>query len=87
MKEPPKSRYINNLKQTAQVREITNQRVYDRRLLKERESEDGQFDDKEQFITGAYKQKLEMQRKWEFEVRSYLPEYLLIDDDDDDDDG
>ena len=71
MKEPPKSRYINNLKQSARVREINSQRVFDRRLLKEREAEGGQFDDKEKFITSAYKMKLDMQRKWDYEVNSF----------------
>ena len=53
------------------MREINSQRVFDRRILKEREAEGGQFDDKEQFVTAAYKKKLEMQRQWEYEVRKH----------------
>ena len=65
---PPKSRYIKNLQQSAKVRDINNQRAFDRKLLKERSAEDAEFGEKEAFITTAYQQKLDIEKRWEYEV-------------------
>lgn len=43
--------------------------VYERQLAKEREKEDHLFGDKEKFVTGAYKKKLQEQAKWLEEER------------------
>jgi len=52
----------------AQVREKEKERIFDRKLLKEREQEDTQFgSDKPKFLTAAYKQKLLDEKKWEYE--------------------
>lgn len=51
----------------AQVREKEKERIFDRKLLKEREQEDAQFGDKPKFLTAAYKQKLLDEKKWEYE--------------------
>jgi len=68
-KAAPSSRYISDLKSAALVREKEKDRVYERRLLKERELEDKEFGDTEKFVTQAYKEKLLEQRKWEYEDR------------------
>jgi coiled-coil domain-containing protein 55 len=52
---------------TAKVREKEKERIFERRLMKERKQEDEQFGDKPKFITTAYKQKLIEQQKWEYE--------------------
>jgi len=64
-----KSQYISKLKATAAVREKEKDRIYERRLLKERQQEDAEFGDKPKFVTSAYKQKLMEDRKWEYEDR------------------
>ena len=53
----------------AKVREKEKERIYERKLLKERQVEDEQFKDKEQpkFITSAYKNKLLEEKKWNYE--------------------
>lgn len=43
--------------------------VYERQLAKEREKEDHLYGDKEKFVTGAYKKKLQEQAKWLEEER------------------
>ena len=66
---PPTSRYISNLKKSAMVREKEKDRIYERKLLKERELEDKEFEGAEKFVTTAYKEKLAEQKKWEYEER------------------
>ncbi|KAJ1650326.1 hypothetical protein IWQ61_008843 [Dispira simplex] len=51
--EGPK--YINNLLKTAQLRKDEQALVRERKLQREREQEGGEFDDKEKFVTSAYK--------------------------------
>lgn len=53
----------------SQVREREQDRVYERRLLKERKEEDALFPETEKFVTGAYRQKLSEDAKWEYEDR------------------
>merc|ERR1739838_989602 len=45
-----------------------DERRYERRAIKERKGEDHMFDDKEKFITPAYKEKMEKLEKAEEEV-------------------
>lgn len=59
-----KSRYIEALKDKAVQREREQNVVYERRLAKERSAEDHLFGDKEKFVTAAYKQKLEEEKRW-----------------------
>lgn len=56
------SKYVDSLLRSAQLRKIEEQRRIDRKIEKERQAEGEQFDDKETFVTEAYKQKL-MERK------------------------
>lgn len=59
-----KSRYIEGLLDKAKERQKEQDIVYERRLLRERKAEDHLFGDKERFVTAAYKQKLEEDKKW-----------------------
>ena len=51
----------------SKTREKEKDRIYERRLLKERKLEDEQFPDAEKFVTGAYREKLAQDAKWEYE--------------------
>ena len=51
----------------SKAREIEKDRIYERKLLKERKQEDEMFGDKEKFVTGAYREKLAQDAKWEYE--------------------
>ncbi len=62
----PKSKYVANLMQQAKLKEVEQDRVYERKLAreaKEAEEEMGKVDMK--FVTSAYKKKLMEKRKWE----------------------
>lgn len=61
------SRYIDSLKASAKVREKEKERIFERKLLKEREKEDADFGDKPRFVTSAYKEKLKELEKWDYE--------------------
>ncbi|KAK9815608.1 hypothetical protein WJX72_006688 [[Myrmecia] bisecta] len=63
-----KSRYIESLLDKAKEREREQDIVYERRLAKERQLEDHLYGDKEKFVTGAYKRKLEEEAKWKAEA-------------------
>jgi coiled-coil domain-containing protein 55 len=65
--DAPKAKYISNLISLAKVREVEKERIYERKLLKERKAEDDLFGDKPQFLTSAYKKKLEQEQKWKYE--------------------
>lgn len=52
------SRYIRKLVVKAEERREEAERVAERRVIKEREEEDGTFADKDRFVTAAYKEKL-----------------------------
>jgi coiled-coil domain-containing protein 55 len=51
----------------ASVREKEKERIFERKLLKERQEEDAQFGDKPKFMTSAYKKKLQEAEKWDYE--------------------
>jgi coiled-coil domain-containing protein 55 len=70
--EAPKARYVYNLKATATVRDKEKERIFERKLLKERKQDDEEFGDKEKFVTAAYKQKLMESQKWEYEDKYVL---------------
>lgn len=61
--ETPK--YMQNLLQSAEVRKRGQLRAKDRQLAREREAEGEEFDDKEKFVTSAYKSQQEELRKAE----------------------
>ncbi len=62
-----KSQYIGSIQSMAAVREKEKDRIYERKLLKERVVEDALFPDQPQFLTSAYKQKLLEDKKWNYE--------------------
>jgi coiled-coil domain-containing protein 55 len=53
----------------AKVRDKERDRMYERKLLKERQAEDGQFVAQPRFVTAAFKQKMLDDEKWEYEDR------------------
>ena len=53
------SKYIANLKRTAEVRKIEQELAYERKVQKERETEGETFSDKDSFVTPSYLRKLE----------------------------
>ncbi|CAG7937478.1 unnamed protein product [Penicillium olsonii] len=66
--ETPK--YMQNLLQSAEIRKRDQLRAKDRQLAREREAEGDEFDDKEKFVTSAYKaQQEELRRAEEEEAR------------------
>lgn len=64
-----KSRYIEGLLDKAKERQREQDIVYERRLAKERQAEDHLFGDKDAFVTGAYKKKLQEDQMWLAEER------------------
>lgn len=64
---PKGPRYMQNLFAAAEVRKRDQLRAKDKLLTKEREAEGDEYDDKEKFVTGAYKAQQEEIRKMEEE--------------------
>lgn len=64
-----KPKYIKGMLKTAAKRQLEDERRYERRAIKERKNEDHLFDDKEKFITPAYKEKMEKLEKAEEEIQ------------------
>lgn len=58
-----KPRYINNLLKAAETRKREQEIRFERKIQKEREEEGEEFKDKETFVTGSYRKKLEEMRK------------------------
>merc|ERR1712002_695039 len=54
-----KSKYIENLMKASQRRERERLRVEERKIEKERSQEGGEFADKQQFVTSAYRKRLQ----------------------------
>ncbi|XP_043910409.1 nuclear speckle splicing regulatory protein 1 [Protopterus annectens] len=54
-----KPKYIASLMKAVEIRKKEQEKRMEKKIQKERESEDGQFDDKEAFVTSAYKAKLQ----------------------------
>lgn len=57
-KEERKPKYIGNLLKTAELRKVELERRVERKVQKERETEGDKFNDKESFVTPAYRAKL-----------------------------
>jgi len=53
-----KPKYIKGMLKTAAKRQLEDERRYERKSIKDRKDEDHLFDDKEKFITNAYKEKM-----------------------------
>ena len=63
------SRYIGSIMEAHKVREIENDKLYEKRLHKEAQADAHLYGDKEKFITAAYRQKLEARAAYEEEER------------------
>ncbi|GFR52864.1 hypothetical protein Agub_g15492, partial [Astrephomene gubernaculifera] len=59
------SKYIASLLEQAQQRKREQDVLYERRMVRERQQEDHLFEDKERFVTSAYRRKLEEDQKWQ----------------------
>ncbi|KAH0467194.1 hypothetical protein IEQ34_004432 [Dendrobium chrysotoxum] len=66
-KREPK--YITAIMESAKKREREHEIIYERKLLKERSKDDHVYEDKEKFVTKAYKEKLAERAKWLEEER------------------
>ncbi|KAI9885516.1 MAG: hypothetical protein M1823_002698 [Watsoniomyces obsoletus] len=64
-----KPKYMSNLLAAAEVRKRDQLRAKEKLLAKEREAEGDEYDDKEKFVTGAYKAQQEEVKKLEEEER------------------
>nr|CAG4650464.1 EOG090X0D2W [Sida crystallina] len=80
VKEEKKPKYIANLLRTAEHRKVEFERRTERKVQKERESEGDMFQDKESFVTPAYRAKLAELKKAEEEEsrRERIEEYLDV---------
>lgn len=58
-------RYIAAILEQTERRKKEQDITYERQLLKERKKEDHLYEDKEQFVTSAYRKKLEEDKKWQ----------------------
>lgn len=63
----PKPKYIENIIATSKIREKEQERMYERKLMRDRQKEDELYGDTEKFMTSAYKKKLEDEKKWQYE--------------------
>ncbi|KAG7568205.1 hypothetical protein ISN45_Aa04g010380, partial [Arabidopsis thaliana x Arabidopsis arenosa] len=68
-REEHKPRYIQHIMKQAERRGKEHEIVYERKLAKERAKDEHLFSDKEKFVTGSFKRKLEGQKKWLEEER------------------
>eukprot|EP01083_Nonionella_stella_P042553 114891_1 len=64
-----KPRYIAQLKKRADLREREHDLRFERRLLRERETEDHLYQDKGKYVTSAFKQKIDEQREFEQKLK------------------
>ncbi|KAL9111240.1 MAG: hypothetical protein Q9227_004318 [Pyrenula ochraceoflavens] len=62
---PKESRYMNNLLKSKDLRERDRLRAEEKKIAREREAEGDEFQDKEKFVTGAYKKQQEERREAE----------------------
>uniref|UniRef100_A0A2P2IQR6 Nuclear speckle splicing regulatory protein 1 N-terminal domain-containing protein n=1 Tax=Rhizophora mucronata TaxID=61149 RepID=A0A2P2IQR6_RHIMU len=68
-REERKPKYIQTLIKKAEERQREHEIIYERRLVKERSKEDHLYENKDKFVTSAYKKKLAEQAKWMEEER------------------
>lgn len=72
VKDPEKDRkpkYIQGLLKSAAARKREYERTVERQVQKEREKEEGEFDDKEAFVTEAFRKKMQEQAEEEERLR------------------
>lgn len=64
-----KARYIGSIMEAHKVREIEDEKLYERKLVKEAEAEAHLYGDKEKFMTSTYRRKLEAREEYEAELK------------------
>lgn len=60
-------KYVHNLVQSARDRKIEREIYMEKKIQREREKEGKEYQDKEKFVTSAYKKKLQEMEKWQNE--------------------
>ena len=68
-KEERKAKYIGSIMQAHKHREIENEKVFERKMQKEADAEAHLYGDKEKFMTGAYRRKLEAREEYEADLK------------------
>ena len=63
------ARYIGGILSAHKVREMENEKLFERKLVKEAEAEAHLYGDKEKFMTSAYRKKLEAREEYEAELK------------------
>lgn len=63
------SKYISKLKKVAERRKVEQDIIYERKVQREMEQEGKEYGDKDTFLTGAYRKKLEERQKLEEELK------------------
>ena len=71
-----KPKYMDAFRASAQTRKLDKLRAEEKMLQLEREKEGGEFDDKEKFVTEAYKKQMEEVRKAEEEEKAREGEFF-----------
>ncbi|KAL1495289.1 hypothetical protein AB1Y20_017149 [Prymnesium parvum] len=68
-KEEKKARYIGSIMEAHKVREIENEKLFERKMVREAEAEAHLYADKEKFLTSAYRKKLAAREEYEAELK------------------
>ena len=69
-KQQKKAKYIGAIMEAHKEREIENDKIFERKLVKEAEAEAHLYGDKEKFVTAAYRKKMEAREQYEAEQRA-----------------
>lgn len=64
-----KVRYVDSIMSAHSVREMENEKVFERKLVKEAQAEAHLYGDKESFMTGAYRRKIAARDEYEAELK------------------
>lgn len=68
-KQQKEARYIGSIMKAHEARKFEDEKIFERRLVKEAEAEAHLYGDKEKFMTSAYRRKLEEREEYEAELR------------------
>ena len=63
------ARYITSIMEAHKAREIENDKLFERKMVKEAEAEAHLYGDKEKFMTSAYRRKLDARQEYEAELK------------------
>ena len=68
-KERGSAKYIDSIMKAHKDREFENEKVFERKLVKEAEAEAHLYGEKERFLTSAYRKKIEARNEYEAELK------------------